>query len=388
MKHVIVFFLVAILIVLGSGVAPTYAQEAGTYYTVRAGDTLIGIAARHGVSVSQLARANGLRWNVWVYVGQRLIIPNVPAPSDTVYSVQRGDTLYRIALRFGTTVRGLMVANNLRSSLIYAGQHLVIPGRNPIPVHPAATISPTSGPAGTLVQVTASGFPANTPVSVGVGPANSEFGEVGRGTIDANGSFTLQVPIRGATGMDWVFGVSAGDAHAVSTPFHITGNVPSATSTPLPPITPTPTPTPYTDMWTTFSNLAYAISLQHPADWQPVPGYGSPETGETRFAAVNGFFQIGAMDAASIDDVAAAEAGHRLQPYGSEPTTETLRIQGQEARLILPSADQPTGMYYQAALIVQYPQPVKVVGTPCRYFVLWADWPHIRTIAQTLRFTN
>jgi hypothetical protein len=156
--------------------------------------------------------------------------------------------------------------------------------------------------------------------------------------------------------------------------------------TPLPLITPTPTP--YMDMWTTFSNLAYAISLQYPADWQPVPGYGSPETGETRFAAINGFFQIGAMDAASIDDVAAAEAGHRLQPYGSQPTIETLQIQGQEARLILPSADQPAGMHYQAALIVRYPQPVNVVGTPCRYFVLWADWPHIRTIAQTLHFTR
>ena len=141
-------------------------------------------------------------------------------------------------------------------------------------------------------------------------------------------------------------------------------------------------------MWTNYSNLAYAISLQYPADWQLVPGYGSPETGEIRFAAINGFFQIGAMDAASIDDVVAAEAGHRLQPYGSQPTIETLQIQGQEARLILPSDDQPASLLYQAAIIVRYPKPVNVIGTPCRYFVLWADWPHIRTIAQTLSFTN
>jgi len=131
------------------------------------------------------------------------------------------------------------------------------------------------------------------------------------------------------------------------------------------------------DMWATFSNLTYAISLQYPADWQPVPGYGSAEIGEVRFAAINGFFQIDAMDADSIDDVAAAEAGHRLQPYGSQPTIETLQIQGQEARLILPSADQPTGMYYQAALIVRYPQPVNVIGTPCHFFVLWADSSHM-----------
>ncbi len=94
------------------------------------------------------------------------------------------------------------------------------------------------------------------------------------------------------------------------------------------------------------------------------------------------------MDSDSIDLATAAEAEHKLQPYGSQPTIETLQIQGQEARLILPSDDQPTGMQHQAALIIRYPQPVNVIGTPCRYFVLWADWPHIRTIAQTLRFTN
>jgi LysM repeat protein len=42
---------------------------------VRPGDTLTGIAFRHGVSASQLAAANGLRAGTWVYVGQKLKIP-------------------------------------------------------------------------------------------------------------------------------------------------------------------------------------------------------------------------------------------------------------------------------------------------------------------------
>jgi lipoprotein-anchoring transpeptidase ErfK/SrfK len=55
---------------------------------VRPGDSLIGIAARHGVSVSRLAASNGLRVNSWVYVGQRLRIPGAtgstaPAGSTT-----------------------------------------------------------------------------------------------------------------------------------------------------------------------------------------------------------------------------------------------------------------------------------------------------------------
>lgn len=157
------------------------------------------------------------------------------------------------------------------------------------------------------------------------------------------------------------------------------------TATP-PPIT-TATPTPHIDHWTTYSNPTYGISLQHPPDWQPVPGYGDPEMGETRFAGVNGFFHISAVDAGTIEDAAASEAGHQLQPYGSQPIIESLQVQGQESRLILPSADQPAGMDHQAALIVRYPQPVTIADHAYQYFVLWADEAHIRAIAQTLRFS-
>ena len=89
---------------------------------------------------------------------------------------------------------------------------------------PNVTISPTGGPSGTLVQVVASGFPPNTPVSVCVGPVNSEFSEVARGTTDANGGFTVHVPVQGAPGMALVFAVATEDQRGVSSPdlFHIT----------------------------------------------------------------------------------------------------------------------------------------------------------------------
>jgi hypothetical protein len=242
---------------------------------------------------------------------------------------------------------------------------------------PAVRISPTSGASGTLVHVVASGFPSNTPVWVGLGPVNSEFGQVAQGVTDSNGSFTAQVPALGEPGTNLVFAAMAEGQPGVLSPdqFQVIFAVPNPS--PL-----TATPTPYMDTWTTFSSPAFAVSLQYPADWQPA-GYGSPETGEIRFAGINGFFHINSMDGDSIDSVAAAEAGHRLQPYGSHPTIETLQIQGQEARLILPSSDQP----YQAALIVRYPPVLTIVWSP-RYFVLWADPPHIRAIAETLRFTN
>jgi heat shock protein HslJ len=89
---------------------------------------------------------------------------------------------------------------------------------------PAVSISPTSGPSGTLVQVVADGFPSNTPVSVGVGPANSQFSEVARGTTDTDGVFSVRVPVQGAPGMDLVFAVAAEGQRGVTSAemFHIT----------------------------------------------------------------------------------------------------------------------------------------------------------------------
>jgi LysM repeat protein len=59
----------------GFAATPIHAASTGTYI-VQPGDTMITIAARHGVSVSELARANGLSWDSWVYAGQRLTIPD------------------------------------------------------------------------------------------------------------------------------------------------------------------------------------------------------------------------------------------------------------------------------------------------------------------------
>lgn len=154
--------------------------------------------------------------------------------------------------------------------------------------------------------------------------------------------------------------------------------------TALPGITAIPTtesislPTPDTSGWNTYSNPTYAVSFQYPPDWQLA--------GDDRYIGEEGVFGMNALGGpeATVDDIAASEAGHTLQPYGSQPIIENLQIQGQEARLILPSADAT--MNGLAALVVRYPQPVKL-GDTYQFFVLYAGQDHIRTIAQTLRFS-
>lgn len=96
-----------------------------TTYTVRRGDSLWNIARRYGSSVDRIKRDNSLRSNT-LTPGQRLSIQQ--GSSHRSYVVRRGDTLGRIASRNQVSVTRLAQANglNLRST-IYPGERLVIP---------------------------------------------------------------------------------------------------------------------------------------------------------------------------------------------------------------------------------------------------------------------
>jgi membrane-bound lytic murein transglycosylase D len=119
-------------------------EETYAFHRVRRGETVGRIAMRYGTSVSAIARANNMRNANRIRPGQKLRIPLTRAAavsgSTTTasskskqidYTVRRGDSLWRLAKRFGTTAGGIKQTNRLKRDRLTIGQKLKIPVRIP-----------------------------------------------------------------------------------------------------------------------------------------------------------------------------------------------------------------------------------------------------------------
>jgi LysM repeat protein len=96
-------------------------------HQVGRGESLWTIARLYGVTEADLRAANGLAGSQ-ILAGQSLVVPvGVPAGSVVHYTVQRGDSLWVIANRVGTTVEEIRRRNGMGSSRIYEGQVLDVP---------------------------------------------------------------------------------------------------------------------------------------------------------------------------------------------------------------------------------------------------------------------
>lgn len=137
--------LVLVVVLLLSVSLGVVAQEP-RYHIVTQGQTLSSIARMYGVTVQALVDANGLTNASFIYVGQRLLIPEpATGPGLTTHIVQAGESLLTIAAKYGVTVRDLATHNGLTNwDLIFVGQRLVIPGTGDgvVPVPAPGTTPP------------------------------------------------------------------------------------------------------------------------------------------------------------------------------------------------------------------------------------------------------
>lgn len=132
-------------------------RSSASTHTVKAGDTLSGIAHQHGVSLSTLLSANGLKLSSIIYPGQvvklggsahssakstsaksstpvRTAAAKTTTAKATSYTVRAGDTLSGIAAKHGVKLSELLEANHLTvDSTIYVGRTVKLPGADSKP---------------------------------------------------------------------------------------------------------------------------------------------------------------------------------------------------------------------------------------------------------------
>ncbi|MGQ9786375.1 MAG: LysM peptidoglycan-binding domain-containing protein [Anaerolineae bacterium] len=130
----IALVIVCCIALLPPGVLAAPRDQQGTYHVVAAGETLAAIAARYGVTISEIMLANGIQNANLIYAGQRLLIPTPGGPASVPkeHIVNPGESLTSIAALYGISVAQLAAANGLGTNdFVFAGQVLVIPAGQP-----------------------------------------------------------------------------------------------------------------------------------------------------------------------------------------------------------------------------------------------------------------
>lgn len=134
-------------------------RQAFVYHRIRSGESLSVIARRYRTSVKNIIRANNIRRSNFIIAGKKLKIPLrgtiITRPKKIIkrnyerastHVVKRGDSLWIIANRYGTTTRKIQKLNNLYTTTLQIGQALEIPGhKNESPPSDGKKSPPSDG---------------------------------------------------------------------------------------------------------------------------------------------------------------------------------------------------------------------------------------------------
>jgi len=120
-----------------------------TYYRIKHGDTLFIVAQRFNTKVALLLKLNNMKLEDPLFAGRKILVPvnktgneekirvvaseqkdraNVPQKASRIYTVQKGDTLFRLAKNNSTTIQELLKINNIKSTdPLFYGQKIKLP---------------------------------------------------------------------------------------------------------------------------------------------------------------------------------------------------------------------------------------------------------------------
>jgi LysM repeat protein len=178
--------------------APAAVAAVPGVYRVQAGDTVSSIAGKYGLATASVLALNGLGWKSVIFPGQSLRLTKdgtAPAPAPTSpraasgehYTIVSGDTVGKIAARYGLPVASVLSVNGLsQTSIIYPGQTLTIPATAPASFTPApvSSVTPIAPPTAGTTQVTSSYVITSGDT---LGKIASKFGVSIQSILNANG---------------------------------------------------------------------------------------------------------------------------------------------------------------------------------------------------------
>lgn len=161
-----------------------------THHTVKAGETIDGVAKRAGVDRVLVIEANALKAPYRLRAGQRLIIPR-----QTTYVVKAGDTGFGVAYQHGVTWLDIAVANGIDPARpLRVGQKLIIPAQEAGEFPPAkAAPPPAPKPNPKIADRPAFAWPAPGKLRRGFFPSGSRGAHSGIDIAGEEGS-----PVRAA----------------------------------------------------------------------------------------------------------------------------------------------------------------------------------------------